>query len=68
MKDLKIKHVKVMLTNNSTDTVYLIPEAESPFPIMGYPANIKMEAERGFGVEWVRRTFGIEPEILDFRT
>lgn len=66
--NLKIKRISVMLTRTGGDTIYLYPEAETPFPIMKYEASIKMEAQAGYGVEWVRKVFGQDPdEVLDLR-
>ena len=63
---LNISRITVLISPNSTDTIYLTPEAETPFPVMGYPANLKLEAQAGYGVEWVRKTFGREPdEVID---
>lgn len=65
---LKIKYIQVHLDDSGPDYIYLTPDCETPFPILKYPPFLKMEAQAGYGVEWVRKVFGREPDnILDFR-
>lgn len=68
MTTLSIKKIKVMINQSGTDTIYVEPDADTSFPIMGFPSYFKMEAQAGYGVEWVKKTFNREPdEIIDMK-
>ena len=65
---VKIKKITVILEDSGPDHVYLIPEIETPFPILQYEPSFKMVAQAGYAVEWVRKVFDREPdEIVDLR-
>lgn len=66
MLNLKIKSVTVLL-HEGTDRITLELDAPSPFPAMKYKASATVEAEQGYGVEWSRLVFGVEPKIIDAR-
>jgi len=69
MMNLKIKHIKVGINSKGTDTIWLELDVDvsSTFPIMGYAPYAKIETEAGYGIQWVRDTFGIEPEIINMK-
>lgn len=65
---LEISEIKVMINTGATDIVFMTPMATTPYPQMNYPPLIKLEAACGYGVEWVQKTFGREPdEIIDLK-
>lgn len=65
---LPVKKITVLVNTGNTDTVYFSLDASTPYPNMGYEANAKMDARSGYGVEWVRQTFGRDPdEIIDLK-
>jgi len=49
------------------DTIWFELDVPTACPIMGYAPCAKMEAQAGYGIQWVRENFGIEPEIIDMR-
>lgn len=69
MMNLKIKHIKVGINSKGTDTIWLEldEDVSSTFPIMAYAPYAKVNAEPGYGIQWVRDTFGIEPEVIDMK-
>lgn len=64
--DLDIKKIIVILTNG-TDIITICLNSISPFPIEQYAPLLKMEAQQGYGVEYCRTVFGVEPIIIDAR-
>lgn len=67
--NIKIKKITVHLDDAGPDYIYLTPEVETPFPILQYEASMKMAAQAGYGVEWVKKTFNRDPdEVLVLRT
>jgi hypothetical protein len=74
MISLEIKSITVIVDNCGPDTLYFNStrlrihaeelEIPSPFPALGYAPCLKMEAAQGYGVEWCRKTFGIEPTVI----
>ncbi len=68
MLQLPIKTVKIMINTKGCDYVFLTPDTPTPFPIMNYPPNVKMEVQAGYGIEWCRLVFNREPdEIIDLK-
>lgn len=67
MFTLKVRHVKVGINTGSVDHIWLELDVETAFPKMGYSTTAKLEAEAGYGIEWVRNVLGYEPEVIDFR-
>lgn len=61
--NIKIKHIQVILASGP-DTIILTPDLETPFPNMKDPASLKMDAQKGYGIEWVRKVFGREPDEI----
>ena len=64
MSLLTVKYATV-LTGHGPDKISLDLEAESPFPVMGYKPTAMIEAQKGEGANWVRRTLGVEPQIIE---
>lgn len=64
MINLKIIRVVVMTHRSRPDTIFMTPDVETAFPTMRFEPNLKMEAEAGYGVEWVRKTFGRDPDEI----
>ena len=62
--NLKIKKAKVLITDG-TDIINLYLDADTAFPEMKYEPVMKMEARKGYGVEYCREKLGFEPEIID---
>lgn len=62
---VKINKVVVLRRRNATDLIYLTIDAPTPFPNMKYEAKFSGEAQHGYGVEWVKSTLGVDPEIID---
>ena len=66
---LKVTRATVVLTNHGKDRISLDTEYPSPTPkVDPEPLSLTFEAEKGTGVEYVKNTFGIEPEVIDART
>lgn len=61
--DLDIKKITILLTSG-TDIITLHLNSVSPFPDMQYGPTLVMEAQHGYGEEYCKTVFGIEPEII----
>lgn len=61
---LKVTRASVITGLPGTDILTLYLDAPTPFPEMGYEANLRTEVRKGYGVEYCRTVFGIEPEII----
>jgi len=61
---LKIKRA-VVLRGPSSDEIRLIIDGDSPFPDCGYDGIVRVEAQKGIGVEYCNRVFGVDPEYID---
>lgn len=64
--NLNVKSITVLLTDG-TDIITLHLDAESAFPEMKYNPTMKMEARQGYGVEYCKKIFNIEPEVKNVR-
>ena len=68
MKDftIHIKKVLILLTNGP-DKVSIHTDLPSPYPpeITTAGLMIDFDATKGTGVDYVRKHFGIEPEVID---
>ena len=65
--EIKIKSATVV-TGLGADVIFLDAEnLPTPFPEMQYAATLKVEARKGYGAEWVRSVFDIEPTIVSQR-
>lgn len=66
---MNIKSVQVLVELNGADQISLYLEAETPFPNMGYDATANVTAQKGFGLEWAKKTFpGIPMEVINTKT
>ncbi len=65
---LKVKRVIVMTNLPGTDKVSLTLESLTPFPELGYDGHADIEVRAGYGVEWCRKVFAVEPDIIDCQT
>ena len=61
---VRVVRASVLTGLPGTDQISLYLEAPTPFPEMGYEPSLKMEARKGYGVEYCRVVFGIEPEVI----
>ena len=61
---VKVKAVKLLITHG-TDLIQITLDEKSSFPMMGYETVMKVECQKGFGLEYCKDVLGIEPEILD---
>lgn len=55
----------VVLTGCGMDAIVLHVEAPTAFPEMQYAPSLKLEARAGYGAQYCREQFGIEPEVID---
>ena len=65
---MNITHIIVLLTS-STDTVFVHTDLPSPYPpdVSTENAMLKFEVSHNKGVEYVKKHFGIEPEVINTR-
>ena len=66
---IRVIKVQVLLQPHGTDRVYLHTLLPSPFPldVCPEPLAVSFEAQRDKGIEYCRRHFNIEPEVIDAR-
>lgn len=66
---MEFSKITVLIHTGATDVVILEPiGAPTAFPIMKYDIRMKLEAQAGYGVGWVREAFNREPdEIIDMK-
>lgn len=62
-----ITRVSVVLRDNAADLISVYTDFPSPFPptVDDSPLSLTFQAAKGTGVEYVRKNFGIEPEVID---
>jgi hypothetical protein len=39
--------------------------APTPYPNLNYAASTILRAAQGYGIQWVRETMKVEPEVID---
>lgn len=54
---MNVKHIEVLTNMNGTDKVNLYLDAETTYPNMGYDPCAVVDTAKGYGAEWVRKTF-----------
>ena len=64
----KATKVTVVVSPTSTDTIYITLDAPTTFPEMGYKPFFKIEARKGYGVQWCMENLGVEPEVQEINT
>ena len=64
---LNIKKITVLLRDGHPDKITFDLDLTSPFPKMGYEPYASLDAEPGYGVQWCKDNFHIEPEVIDAR-
>ena len=63
--EIKIRAITILLTDG-TDRISFKTELPTPYPEMKYPADLRMDARRGYGEQYCRENFpGIPIEIID---
>lgn len=64
---MDIKKIVVLIRRYHTDEVFIHTDLPSPFPleVQKEDLTIKFEVQKGQGIEYVRRHFNREPEVLD---
>jgi hypothetical protein len=67
MKTLKLNILRcsVMCVAGETDTVFIYPDIETPFPEMKYAAVFEMKVKKGYGVEYCQKVLGLEPKVIN---
>lgn len=64
---LSISKATVLL-GNGTDLIILTTNLPSPMPcIDSSPAKLELRTQKDCGIDYVRKNFGIEPEVLNDR-
>jgi hypothetical protein len=61
---LDITKIVVIITQGP-DIISVYLNSESPFPLVQYEPCLKMEAQHGYGEEYVKQVFKINPEIIN---
>lgn len=65
--ELEVEKASVLLTDGQ-DLVLLSLKAPTPYPEMRYPAVAEIKTRYGYGVEWCRLVFNIEPVVTSVRS
>jgi hypothetical protein len=59
-------HSPTVLITDGTDSISFKMDCKTPFPAMGYPAVIRIEAAKNCGAKWLEEVLGIaEYKIID---
>jgi hypothetical protein len=71
MNTLKVLKAAV-ITGRGTDKIQLTLDHETPFPQvltsgLDYGCHANLEAQAGYGTDWVRKVLGMEPEIINIK-
>lgn len=64
MTNLRITKA-VVITGSGPDRISLELDCPTTFPNMGYEPYASLEAQKGFGVQWVKENIGLEPEVIN---
>ncbi len=54
MISLPIKKATVVI-GSGTDDLFLIIDAESPYPLLGYDCSMKISTQKGYGAEYCKK-------------
>lgn len=67
MNTIQIEVIKavVLIGRPGPDTITLTLDAPTPFPEMGYDAQMRIEARKGYGIQWCKEVLQLEPEVID---
>ena len=57
----------LVLVGRGPDRITLELDLPTPFPVMNYPAYVNIDTEPGYGTEYCRKYFEIEPEVISTR-
>jgi acyl carrier protein len=63
---LKIRKVQVILSSG-TDKIYILFDAPTSFPELGYEPAWTIEVRHDYGVTWCREVLNVEPQVINTR-
>jgi len=62
-----VSNPQVLQRPNRSDIIFLnLPNTPSPFPKIGLTATIHIEAQAGYGKDWLIQNFGFEESDIEF--
>lgn len=59
-----IRKIQVIVRNGHMDQINLYVDLPTAFPELKYETVLEVRARHGYGAQWCRETFGMEPELL----
>lgn len=63
-EDISVSKVTVIISDGE-DQVVMTLKAPTPYPNLNYAAQATLRAAQGHGIQWVRETMKVEPEVID---
>lgn len=60
-----VTEVTVLQTRGGTDCIVLSLDGPTTFPACQYSLTLKVDAQKGHGVQWVRDNLGLEPRVVE---
>ena len=66
---LEVSEAKVLTRDGSTDLIYLV--TDKPYPFKAFDTanqqrlEVRIETPMGYGVEYCRQVFGVNPKVID---
>ena len=65
MKNFNLEILKAnVLITSGTDKICLFVKLPTAFPAMEYETTLYMDTQKGFGEDYCKNVFGIEPEVI----
>ena len=61
---MNLEITKITIITNGTDEVFVETDLPSPF-LAEDPLRLKFEVSKDHGIEYVKKHFGINPEIIN---
>ena len=67
MLNVKVKTVKLLLTDGMDIIQIILDEEQSAFPLMKFDTTVKIDCQKDYGEFYCKNVLGLTPEIIVIR-
>lgn len=67
MLNIKVKSVKLLLTDGMDIIQITLDEEQTAFPLMKFDTTVKIDCQKDYGVFYCKNVLGLIPEIIVVR-
>lgn len=67
MLNVKVKTVKLLLTDGMDIIQIILDEEQSAFPLMKFDTTVKIDCQKDYGEFYCKNVLGLTPEIIVLR-